>query len=129
SALFLVYLAVAAGHCNRGLGSALLEASWSAGIDRLKSRGMTAQGMILEVDDPDLAHGDERRRRERRIAFFIRPGAVVLDWPYQQPPLSGGAPVPMKLMYRPSGERSGLDGAGIGKLVRAMYEEKYIGSN
>jgi hypothetical protein len=82
------------------------------------------------VEIPALAAtAEERRRRELRIEFFHRLGGSVLPRPYAQPPLQGGEPVTMHLMYRPSAGPGLPDTATTEALVRAMYFEKYGAAN
>jgi GNAT superfamily N-acetyltransferase len=113
AALFLVYLAVADGRRGQRIGAALFE----------HIAGHAGLPLIWEVDPPDSPDELEQRRRERRIAFFRRAGGELLPRPYQQPPLSPGAPpVPMRLMARPAPP-------DVEALVRAIYFEKYGAQN
>ncbi|MBI3977477.1 MAG: GNAT family N-acetyltransferase [Chloroflexi bacterium] len=157
AAVFLVYLAVAAPFRGRKIGEQLLEHAWRIGASRLAERGLAAMGLVWEVDVPALAAtAVEANLRRRRIAFYHRHGGAVLPRPYAQPPLDGGAPVPMLLMYRPapgthppdpavaeithcsslithhSSLASGTrlpDPAMTEALVRAIYFEKYGSAN
>lgn len=72
---FLEYLAVAPGERDAGIGSSMfahLEKNLRAGAGE-------DVGIVLEVEPPDDADGPERVLRERRIAFYVRHGAVVVD--------------------------------------------------
>jgi GNAT superfamily N-acetyltransferase len=128
AAVFLVYLAVDATIRGNGVGGILLEAAWEAGRGKLQAAGMTAEGMVWEVDVPPRAPaGDPGCAEERRIRFFQRHGGRLLAEPYFQPPVNGAVPVPMRLMYRPADARSGVPATA--DLVRAMYFEKYGSAN
>jgi hypothetical protein len=123
-AVFLVYLAVAPGERSQGTGGEVLESAWEVGVRRLIGQGLQPVGLIWEVDPPNSTAGDAGARM-RRIAFFERHGGKVLDRPYQQPPLDGTTPVPMRLMLRPAVDREVLAAQTVEALVRAMYFEKY----
>jgi GNAT superfamily N-acetyltransferase len=130
AAVFLVYLAVAPALRGRGLGGPLLEDVYRVAADRLARDGSPLAGLIWEVDAPALAATpEERRRRERRLAFFGRLGGAVLPRPYAQPPLQGTDPVTMHLMYRPAAGAGWPDREAADALVRAMYFEKYGAAN
>lgn len=82
------WLAVAPTTRGGGVGRALL----TAGVERWLADG-GALLVLGEVERPDLfaAHpqyGDPARR----LAFYERLGAAVLDMPYYQPPIRDGAP-------------------------------------
>lgn len=126
-ALFLVYLAVKPALRGQRLGGELLERSFELAFDRLRERGIEPVGAIWEVDDPALATTEiQRERRHRRIGFFQRHGGLLLDTAYWQPPLvEGTAPLPMCLVFRPEGGRGEPAQEEIGRLVRAIYVEKY----
>lgn len=100
-ATFLVYLAVDEKYRDRGHGGKL--------FDHIASRG---GNLIWET-------------QRNRIAFFERHGGVLLPRPYCQPPLRGGEPVPMQLMFRPEASAPIPDPNTVEALVRAMYFEKY----
>jgi ribosomal protein S18 acetylase RimI-like enzyme len=74
-AVFLEYLAVDANERNAGLGGAVLT--------HLRTHlGADAGGaplMLFEVEPPDEAEGAERTLRERRIGFYERHGATVVE--------------------------------------------------
>ncbi|MFT4294726.1 MAG: hypothetical protein QM582_04870 [Micropruina sp.] len=88
-AAYLVHwLAVGGGRRGGGTGSALV----TAGVQRwLSQPGVRA--VLAEIERPGLfaAHpqyGDPARR----LAFYQRRGAAVLDLPYYQPAVAAGAP-------------------------------------
>lgn len=123
-ARFLVYLAVARSTRGQGIGARLLRE-----IQALPLPGHGGYGSgtctLVEVDNPD-GIGDERERERRtaRIVFFEKSGFRIIVRNYLQPPLGEGKrPVSMFLMA------AGSPGAETGKIVRAIYAEKYGGMN
>ncbi len=82
------WLAVSKARRGGGTGSALV----AAGVSRWLSR--PGIGLIMaEIERPDLsephpAYGDPARR----LAFYQRLGAGVLELPYYQPPIDDGLP-------------------------------------
>ena len=63
------YLAVLAPYRGKGVGTALLAA--------LRSELSAADALLFEVDHPDFSDSEtERIKRERRIAFYQRCGAI-----------------------------------------------------
>ena len=63
------YLAVEENHRDHGIGSAFLQA--------LSKEVLSAADIVLlEIDDPDHAEGEERIRRLRRAAFYSRNGLI-----------------------------------------------------
>ncbi len=97
NAQLLEYMAVSATERNRGIGHRLLELTKRA----LRAEGCS--GIVLEVEPPEDAHGEERRLRRRRIDFYRRNGAQVADCArgYRMPDLSGDGDVPMLLLWIP----------------------------
>jgi ribosomal protein S18 acetylase RimI-like enzyme len=108
---FLEYLAVDPDHRNRGLGSRLMEHLRVA----LPEAPTTMQGLLLEVEPPSEDRGEsedsgeESRLRRRRIGFYERNGATVLDAArrYRAPDLSGTGTVPYWLMWLPLSNAAG----------------------
>jgi GNAT superfamily N-acetyltransferase len=113
---FLVYLAVDRAARGGGVGGAILEYAIGASQQALTEPA----GMVWEVDVPS---GEDS---VRRIAFFEKHGAKVLNCSYVQPPIDGIAPVPMVLMFLPFASSPEVD---VGELVQAMYREKYEAVN
>jgi GNAT superfamily N-acetyltransferase len=130
AAVFLVYLAADREHRGEGLGADLLELAWRDSTARLVDLGLRPQGMVWEVDPPG-ATGDpvQLTLRKRRIAFFQRHAGVPLSRPYFQPPLGGGDPVPMQLMFRPAENMPVPHDEMVRALVQAIYLEKYRAIN
>lgn len=81
------WLAVSGATRGGGVGAALI----AAGLERWLAGG--ARLVLGEVERPDLfpahpEHGDPARR----LAFYERLGATVIDLPYFQPPIAPGSP-------------------------------------
>jgi GNAT superfamily N-acetyltransferase len=81
---------------NQGVGAAIY-----ADIVRRLPAGTVA--VLIEVERPDLAHTeDERRLAERRIAFYRRQGAQLLEGVhYVQSVGPHQPPLPMLMMIHP----------------------------
>lgn len=129
-AIFLVYLATSKNLRGRGCGGELFEYTWKTGHQRLSDNGYTAVGLVAEVDAPEHSDNmEERRIRERRIAFFSRHDAELLPYSYTQPAVDGVNTVPMSLIFRPAEGHRQPDSAFTDALVRAIYFEKYHAVN
>jgi GNAT superfamily N-acetyltransferase len=81
---------------NRGIGTAIYQ-----DIVRRLPAGTVA--ILIEVERPDLAHTEaERRLAERRIAFYRRQGAKLLEGVhYVQSVGPHQPPLPMHVMFHP----------------------------
>jgi ribosomal protein S18 acetylase RimI-like enzyme len=95
---YLWYLAVAPEKRGSGLGTQIYQAI----LARLSAE---VHALLLEVEIPSLAHGPaERQLAQRRIAFYRRLGAQVLEGiHYLQSVGPHQAPVTMHLMVHPQG--------------------------
>jgi ribosomal protein S18 acetylase RimI-like enzyme len=96
--LLLEYLAVREDARNQGVGSTLLQ-------DILETLRCTngGQGILFEVEPPEDEIGPKTEMRKRRIEFYRRIGAEVVDdgGAYRMPDLSGEGSMPMRLMWLP----------------------------
>lgn len=119
----LDYLAVAEARRGQGIGSALLEAL-RARLDR-----PGAVGIILEVEPPHTAQdAAERRRRERRIAFYQRHGIHLLELarPYMMDAYTETGLLEMRLMWWPLGPAGGLPSAElVARCIRSLFVTVY----
>ncbi|MDT0157043.1 GNAT family N-acetyltransferase [Microbacterium sp. ARD32] len=79
-AVLLEYLVAAPSSRGRGVGSGLL----SAFLDRWSGSVMLAEFDRPDVQSPHPVHGDPAAR----LRFYARFGALALDLPYFQPPVS-----------------------------------------
>jgi GNAT superfamily N-acetyltransferase len=114
---FLEYFAIDGTVRSKGHGSAL----WTALLDQPEIRRL-----IFEVEDPDDTDDpDERRIRQRRIAFYQRQGAkLVEDVEYVVPDVQGTNREQLLLMWY-DGDRAELDTQTLAGLVEALYHEGY----
>lgn len=92
--------------------------------------GLTFEGLLFEVERPELAADEsDRRQREQCIAFYQRLGARPLKGiDYVQPALGEGKrPVRMHLFYHPaeapSGRPHGPEGLDDGELYREFMRQ------
>lgn len=101
---YLLYLAVNE-HCRGlGIGAHFYRSLSSALQTDALYRGGELSGIIYEVERPELAGSEaERTIRQRRIAFYERLGAHILQGiDYVQPAVSDTqSSVPLYLMYHP----------------------------
>ncbi len=125
---YLEYLATAPGFRNRGIGARML----SYLRERLQQEG-EARAILLEVDSPDLEGltSEENDIRKRRIGFYARNGAALLDTngAYCAPDLLDRSQrIAMEIMKIPladgDGERVDARGAVLSLLTEAYGLEE-----
>jgi hypothetical protein len=118
------YLAVDQRNRNQGTGSAILHF-----VCQDLSRQPKA-GILLEVEPPRAAQGQERQLRERRIRFYHRHGAaLILDQDaYRMPNLAAAGSLWMHLMWLPvsRGCQPPVD-LSLVDLFRLIFSETYPG--
>ena len=122
---FLEYLAVAPAARNAGIGARILA--------YLRELTGTAQpgieGIIFEVDRPeDATDSSERDLRERRIGFYQRNGAALLEAGrnYRAPASEGDGTLAYLLMWLPVTPGSEPPaGARLKAYVTAMFIQSY----
>jgi GNAT superfamily N-acetyltransferase len=98
---FLEYLAVGPEVRNAGIGGRILDHVHRELAD---TAWPVVEGLIFEVDGPEDARDtSERDLRERRIGFYRRHGAVVVDGArsYRAPAPSGDSLLSYLLMWLP----------------------------
>lgn len=124
---FLFYMAIHLDLRGQGLGSWMFQQT----LHRLEKdadalAGEPPIGMFWEVERPhDATNEAERILRERRIRFYQRNGAVLMDWiDFTAPPLGEDLPpVPYYLMFRSSDNRK----TSINReLVRAVIDSTLL---
>ncbi len=107
---FLWYMAVDARRRGQRIGTRVYEEIAA----RLGARGL--QAMIFEVEIP---HGDDANTAARRIQFYRRQGAFLLEGiRYLQDVGWHQTPLPMHLMLHPLGE---LDARAAFALAQAVF--------
>ncbi len=111
-------------------GAGLTVRARGGATNQYSQRGLSAAGMVWEVDIPECATTESgQQQSRRRIAFFTRLGGSLLPTPYFQPPVDGISSVPMHLMFWPAPGGPLPDVRSRSALVRALYFEKYHQAN
>lgn len=101
---YLLYLAVDERCRGLGIGARFYRALTATLQTDAIYRGGELAGIIYEVERPELASSEaDRKLRQRRIAFYERLGAHILQGiDYVQPAVNEDQdPVPLYLMYHP----------------------------
>ncbi|MBI5649713.1 MAG: GNAT family N-acetyltransferase [Chloroflexi bacterium] len=122
-AILLEYFAVASSQRGRGIGSEILQRV----VGRLREpRAET--GIILEVESDTEGDSAEHARRARRIAFYERNGARVIEHArnYRVPNLAGAGTLAMKLLWLPLRDHAPLPtDEQLRAHIRAIYTQAY----
>lgn len=118
---FLEYMAVAPDQRNSGAGGTLLDAV----IAGRRSAG--SAGIAFEVEHPETAAGEEAELRRRRIGFYERHGAAVVECApsYQAPNLAEDGTLPFLLMWIGLEEPGPPRGERLRGCVRSMLVDGY----
>jgi GNAT superfamily N-acetyltransferase len=126
---FLRYFVVAADRRSQGVGGRL----WSALCRDLAARGR--QRVLFDVEDPDDAAADRHEvdERLRRVRFYRRAGADLIDVDSYAPPHHGepGTPtMPLRPMGAALDAAGGsrpleLDPASVAELMAAVMHFRY----
>lgn len=123
---FLEYLAVATEARNAGIGGRIIACMRQGLADAAKS---AAAGVLFEVDPPeDADRGSERELRRRRIAFYQRNGAVIVEGAlnYHAPVMVGDGTLPYLLMWLPAVPgTSAPAGSYLKDCVTAIFVQSY----
>jgi GNAT superfamily N-acetyltransferase len=125
SVALLEYLAVDPEERDAGVGGAILTHLRT----NLGSDG-GALGMVLEVEPPEEVDGEEKTLRERRIGFYLRHGASVVECAprYRTPNLEReNETVPFTLLWVPLSTEAPKELAGthLRRCVEAILTESY----
>lgn len=119
----LEYLAVAQAARGEGTGGILL----AHVVATLRALG-NVNGMILKVESDETGTSDERRLRERRIEFYQRVGARVIECaPYYRVPLADRpGTLRMKLLWLAIGKNvPAPHGAKLCECLQGIFEKSY----
>lgn len=119
----LEYLAVAQEFRNRGIGEQLLGQA-----SQLLKANANASAIMIEVEPPDEGTPDEQRLRARRIGFYQRLGAKIIDCAphYRAPNLAGAGTVNFKLLWIPLSDSAVVPmGQQLHDLVLQLYVQSY----
>ena len=115
--LLLDYLAVKESHRGKQIGEAL--------FSKLKGYAeFRKKHLLMEVDDPEFGH--DKIQRHKRIAFYQKNGAMVLeDVKYILPALDGTVTTEQILMVVPYFSKRQFLAQEIKDLVKILYSELY----
>ncbi len=120
---YLEYLATAANLRSQGIGGRLLTAI----VEALRT-GEQVAALVFEVESVEHSPPDEAEIRQRRIAFYRRHGAAVIECAprYRAPDLAAPGEVHFRLMWLPlDGSASTPRGERLRALTRALLTEGY----
>jgi hypothetical protein len=118
------YLAVETRSRNRGIGKKILQ------FIKKDLRAVKGLGLILEVEPPEVAGGEEREIRLRRIRFYQRNGALMVrdGDAYRMPNLACEGSLPMRLMWLPiNADCKPPVSWNISDLITLIFTETYEG--
>ncbi len=115
----LEYLAVDAAARSGGVGAVLLQAV----LNRAAFEGHDR--VVVQVEHP--GYGDDRETRRRRIRFYARQGARVVDTPVDRIVPNRNAPgtTPMLLLDIAHGEAGPLDAALLADVLTSIWVRSY----
>ena len=121
----LEYLAIARGYRNLNYGAALFQHV----AKTMRALGK-ADGIFWEVesDDADAGTAAEIELRQRRIAFYARNGAAIVECAprYRVPSLTGGEPLKMKIMWLPLRESADVPtGTKLRECIIGSFTRDY----
>jgi GNAT superfamily N-acetyltransferase len=126
---YLKFIAVRAELRGKRYGPILLkDALRQLRADRRRATGWPYLGLVLEVERPETAENEEERAlRERRIRFYQRNGAVVIEnLDYVAPPVAPGQQsLPFHLMVLRAVPKYGMQRWLRPKAVTALLVEGY----
>ena len=115
--VLLDYLAVAKEYRNNQFGTELFK-HLSNAINASKKY------MVIEVENH--LFGDNKDLRKKRINFYIKNGAYVLNGvPYMLPSLDGTLPTEMTLMISPKYQKDIIEFDKIETLIKRLYIDVY----
>jgi ribosomal protein S18 acetylase RimI-like enzyme len=116
------YIAIAPEYRDRKIGSSLLQYLWAT----LRERNIL--GFVFEVEPEDEGTKEERSLRKRRIGFYQRNGADLVNCApaYEMPNLSGTGSLRMSLMWIAlAGGPQELRGELLRSCIRDIYVQIY----
>ncbi|MDO9037349.1 MAG: GNAT family N-acetyltransferase, partial [Lutibacter sp.] len=113
----LDYMAVSEKHRNNHYGSKLFNFL----VDKVKSN---QKFLLLEAEN--YFFGDNREQRKKRINFYLKNGAYLLDnVSYVLPSLDKSLPLEAQLMIAPKYKSPHLKKSEIENLIKRLYFEIY----
>lgn len=119
----LDYLAVKKEFRNRKFGSLLFNKLYKELIAVYPDTKL----MVIEVDDPEYGNSKEKIIKVKRIKFYEKLGAkVVQDFRYYMPPMVEGAEsTNMKLMIYSQHRKTILESNRLKLIVKSLYKQNY----
>jgi ribosomal protein S18 acetylase RimI-like enzyme len=119
----LDYLAVDPDYRGSGIGKKLFKFT----LEKFKSNTANGVGILIEVQRENVVDVREKNLRERRIWFYTRIGAKIMDGVnYILPPIhDGSSSEEMYLMIRPLGELHWLSKESVLRYIQAIYSTIY----
>jgi len=115
--VLLDYMAVAKEHRNNKYGTELFKYLTNTINDCNKY-------MVIEVEN--YLFGNNKDIRKKRINFYLRNGAYVLnEVPYMLPSLDDTLPTEMMLMISPKYQKDMIEFENIEKLIKKLYIDLY----
>jgi len=118
----LDYMAVAPENQSKGIGSIIF---WH-NIQELESKIANPVGLILEVQREDGFGSTEAIRRKRRLRFYTKLGARLLEGVnYLIPPQYGSEPEKTYLMILPLKRVNSFTKETVVKYINAIYNGVY----
>ncbi|MGK7902345.1 MAG: GNAT family N-acetyltransferase [Hormoscilla sp.] len=118
--ILLDYIATKESYRGRGMGTAFMNAICKLLRDNKKF-------MLIEVENPE--YGSEREEKRRRVGFYRRVGAQVMQGVrHVLPPLDGsGIPTEMLLMVFPEYGNGAIAARVVKDLLTKFYQEMHNG--
>jgi GNAT superfamily N-acetyltransferase len=120
---YLEYIATGESGRGLGIGGKLLQFICA----HLRTLG-TVSGLLFEVETEDAGSDAERPIRRRRIEFYQRHGAHVVQGApaYRAPNFAGEGTIPYRLMWIPiRSEVQTLAGPSLGQAVVSIFRQCY----
>lgn len=115
--VLLDYMAVAKEHRNNQFGTGLFN-------HLTKTINANKKYMVIEVENH--LFGDNKDLRKKRINFYIKNGAYVLnEVPYMLPSLDGTLPTEMILMISPKYQNDIIEFDKMETLIKRLYLDLY----
>jgi GNAT superfamily N-acetyltransferase len=120
---FLDYLAITPNYHRRGIGKEFFEFTF----EKFRSDVYNGIGLLIEVQKENVLDLEERNLREKRIRFYMRLGAKIMDGVnYILPPIQPSfGSEEMYLMIRPLGETHYLSKEPVLQYIEAIYSTIY----
>jgi ribosomal protein S18 acetylase RimI-like enzyme len=123
NALYLEYIAVHPAIRSQGHGAMLLEE-----VIRLAKARQGNLGVVLEIESPEDATGEEKAARLRRVRFYRRHGGEVVEdhGAYLMPDFTGLGSMAMKIVWIPARpEYSGYPTRDLRGWIVGLYRAGY----